>query len=109
MASVLDDGDFPTLKVGNADTVTEGGSSVFPVQVVGITKDTVRVWWHTVDGSAKAGLDYTADSGVVTFLVVAAAVALPSGRLAMGAARQHQVDSAEGAREVLETRTGTHR
>ena len=48
-------------------------------------------------------------SGVVTFLVVAAAVALPSGRLAMGAARQHQVESAERAREVLETRAGTHR
>ncbi|MEK7394135.1 MAG: Calx-beta domain-containing protein, partial [Fibrobacterota bacterium] len=68
LASVLDDGDFPTIKVGDADTVTEGGSSVFPVQVVGITKDTVRVWWHTVDGPAKSGIDYVADSGVVTFL-----------------------------------------
>jgi len=45
---------------------------------------------------------------MVTFLVVAAAVALPSGRLAMGAARQHQVDSAEGVREVSETGAGTH-
>jgi len=68
LGSVLDDGDFPTVKVGNADTVSEGGISTFPVQVVGATKDTVRVWWHTVDGSAKAGLDYTADTGVVTFL-----------------------------------------
>ena len=41
-------------------------------------------------------------SGVATFLVVAAAVTLPSGRQAMGAAHRQQVDPAEDARAAVE-------
>jgi hypothetical protein len=68
LGSVIDDNDFPSVGVTNADTVAESGASVFVFQMVGSTKDTVRVWWHTVDGTAKSGLDYTADSGEVVFL-----------------------------------------
>jgi hypothetical protein len=67
LATILDDGDRTALSVGNADTVLEGVQAIFPVTVIGLTKDTVRVHWHTVDGTAKAGLDYKADSGTIVF------------------------------------------
>jgi hypothetical protein len=67
LATILDDGDRTALSVGHADTVLEGVQAVFPVTVIGLTKDTVRLRWRTVDGSAKAGVDYKADSGTIVF------------------------------------------
>jgi hypothetical protein len=68
LATIIDTGDYPMVKVGSGDTVSEGSSLVFPVTVLGSTKDTVFVWWHTVEASAKAGVDFQSDSGVVTIL-----------------------------------------
>lgn len=67
LATILDDGDRTALSVGDADTLLEGVQAIFPVTVIGLTKDTVRIHWHTVDGTAKAGLDYKADSGTIVF------------------------------------------
>lgn len=68
LGGVLDDSDLPTLKVGNSGRTFEGDNAFFPFQLIGLSKDTIRAWWHTVDSTAKKGLDYRLDSGVVTFL-----------------------------------------
>jgi hypothetical protein len=62
----------PTLSINNpsvnrpqSGTVNE----VFTVTLTGATKDVATVAYATADGSAKAGTDYTAESGTLTFNV----------------------------------------
>jgi parallel beta-helix repeat protein len=63
-------GSLPTLSVGNAQ-VTEGNSGTkvaqFVVSLSAGTDVTVTVNYATADGTAKAGTDYGAASGVLTF------------------------------------------
>ncbi len=49
-------------------TVSESGTNaIISVRRLGGTVDQVSVHYETADGSAKAGVDYTATSGVLTF------------------------------------------
>ncbi len=60
----------PTVSVGNAsiNEPTAGGSSLaFAVALSAPTTSTVTVHYATVDGTAKAGVDYTSTSGTLTF------------------------------------------
>ncbi len=61
---------LPTVSIGDA-LVTEGNSGTttasFPVTLSSPAVGTVGVAYATADGSAKAGSDYTATSGTVTF------------------------------------------
>ncbi|MEN9308282.1 MAG: hypothetical protein RL173_2214, partial [Fibrobacterota bacterium] len=67
-ATLLDDGDNPPVVIDDADTVTEGGKAMFRVRLTGRTKDTVWVWWKTLDGTAtRASGDYRTDSGMLVF------------------------------------------
>ena len=73
LGSVIDSGDYPTLHIANSDTVYEGDAAIFPLTLSNVSKDTIRVGWHTNDDpdakiGARAGKDYTATSGVVIFL-----------------------------------------
>ncbi len=65
-----DDGAVPKLVIGDA-TVTEGDSgtvnAVFTVTLGPASSQVVTVDYTTADGTAKAGQDYTATSGTLTF------------------------------------------
>jgi uncharacterized repeat protein (TIGR01451 family) len=60
----------PSITIGNA-TVVEGHSgsinAVFTVTLSAVSDKTVTVSYATANGSASAGVDYTAASGVLTF------------------------------------------
>jgi YD repeat-containing protein len=56
----------PTFSVSDA-VVTEGGALVFTVTKTGATSSTLTTTYSTGDGTAKAGSDYTATSGSLTF------------------------------------------
>jgi hypothetical protein len=66
----LNAGNAPKISVHGAE-VREGNSGLTPVSVTVTlsvaSADTVRVSFHTVDGSAVAGVDYQGLSGVLTF------------------------------------------
>jgi hypothetical protein len=56
-----------SFSIGNAATVTEGGTLVFTVTKTGSTTQTTSVNFATANGTATAGSDYTATSGTLTF------------------------------------------
>ncbi len=56
----------PTLSVDDL-FVTEGGSAVFTVTLEGADGSSVTVDYATADGSARAGSDYAATSGSLSF------------------------------------------
>ena len=55
-----------TLNIGN-QTVTEGATAVFTVTLSATSTQVITVDYATADGTAKAGSDYTATSGTLTF------------------------------------------
>jgi uncharacterized repeat protein (TIGR01451 family) len=68
--TILDDDPVPGLEISDA-SVAEGNSgttaAVFNVTLVGATRQTVTVTFATADGTATAGSDYIASSGLLTF------------------------------------------
>ena len=68
LGEVIDDGDQTPLDFTSPDTVLEGEDAVFAVKVLGQTKDTVRVAWHTVGAGAKSDTDFVSRSGILVFL-----------------------------------------
>ncbi len=61
------DVDVPVnLSIDDA-SVEEGGTAEFVVSLTAEAGETVTVDFETVDGTAEAGSDYTADSGTLTF------------------------------------------
>lgn len=56
----------PSFSISNASAV-EGGSLTFTVSKSGSTSQNYSVNWATANGSALAGSDYTAGSGLLTF------------------------------------------
>ncbi|WP_420642600.1 Calx-beta domain-containing protein [Candidatus Leptofilum sp.] len=64
--TILDDDAPPSLTIGDV-TVGEGGTAVFTVILSAESGKTIMVDWATVDGTAVASTDYTADSGTLTF------------------------------------------
>jgi|GEM_PF-5429086 len=65
---IIDDNDAPPVAIDSAKPVVEGGSALVPVRLLNVSADTVFVYWHTVDGSAKAPADYVKASGKLVFL-----------------------------------------
>lgn len=60
---------LPALKAGSVSTTGSGSSHVvsLPLRLSAASSQPVTVYWHTQDGTAAAGTDYTAVSnGVVT-------------------------------------------
>ncbi len=56
----------PSFSISNASAV-EGGSLTFTITKSGSTSQNYSVNWATANGSALAGSDYTAGSGLLTF------------------------------------------
>ncbi len=68
--TIFDDDDPPTVSISSDDAaVTEGDDPAVSatVRLDAPSGRTVTVDWATSDGSAKAGSDYTAGSGTLTF------------------------------------------
>src|SRR5439155_507165 len=69
-ATIKDDDAAPTVSIGN-DSVHEGDSgtvqSTFDVVLSAASGYTVTVDYATADGTAKAGSDYVAEHGTLTF------------------------------------------
>ena len=70
IVTITDDDPAPTLSISDA-TVVEGNSgtvnAVFTVTLTGATSLPVNVNYAAADGSANAGSDYSATSGLLTF------------------------------------------
>ena len=70
-AGTIDDDDLveglPTLAIGDAPPVSEGGAAGFVVTLSPASEQVVRVSYRTLDGTAVAGLDYTAADGTLHF------------------------------------------
>ena len=71
-------GQLPELSIGDASLAEgAGGPSVrFEVRLAPASASTVTVQYETVDGTAMAGLDYTAASGTLTFAAGATAAVI---------------------------------
>ena len=63
----ITDDDEPTLSIEDATAVVEGGTAEFVVEMSIPSTQSVTVDYQTADGSARAGMDYTATSGKLTF------------------------------------------
>ena len=63
----ITDNEPPTLSIDDAAPVTEGEPAEFTVRLSKTSGDVVSVSYATVDGTAAAGSDYTAASGVLRF------------------------------------------
>ena len=68
--TITDDDDPPTISIGDAQA-TEGNSGttdmVFTVDLSAASEKPITVHWATADNNAKAGSDYEANSGDLTF------------------------------------------
>ena len=58
---------LPALAIGDAPPVSEGGEAAFVVTLSPASEQVVRVSYRTLDGTAAAGLDYTAAEGTLRF------------------------------------------
>ena len=65
--TITDDDEPPELAIDDAPPVVEGGTAEFVVRLSAVSGLAVTVDFETVDGTAKAGSDYTAASGRLTF------------------------------------------
>ena len=65
--TITDDDEAPTLTIGDAEPVQEGGTAEFTVRLSSASGLPVTVSYATVDGTAVAGADYTADGGTLDF------------------------------------------
>lgn len=57
----------PTIEINDVKVNEKDGTATFTVTLSSVSKDTVSVNFGTVDGSAKAGSDFIAQSGTLTF------------------------------------------
>ena len=58
---------LPALAIADAAPVSEGGTASFVVTLSPASEREVRVSYRTLDGTATAGLDYTATDGTLRF------------------------------------------
>ncbi len=68
LATIQDATTVPAISIANAGTVAEGGTASFAVTLSSSLSQTVTVLYTTVDGSATAPADYTAKTGMLTFV-----------------------------------------
>ena len=65
--TIIDNDQPLELAIDDAPPVVEGGTAEFVVRLSAVSGVAVTVDFETVDGTAKAGSDYTAASGTLTF------------------------------------------
>jgi chitinase len=65
--TIVDDEPKPTIAISAPSSASEGAPVTFTVTLTGATTVPATVNYTTVDGTALAGSDYTAASGVLTF------------------------------------------
>jgi Big-like domain-containing protein/Calx-beta domain-containing protein len=65
VGTILNDDQWPALSASDV-SVVEGNNAVVTVSVDGDFRDPITVEYVTVDGTAVAGVDYTAASGTLT-------------------------------------------
>ena len=65
--TITDDDEKPEVSIGNAPTVTEGGTALFPVTLIPESGKMVTVMYRTVDGTAEEGSDYMTTTGTLEF------------------------------------------
>ena len=59
-------GELPTVSIGDAE-VNEGGTALFKVTLNAASQEVVTVGYETRNGTARAGSDYDAVNGTLTF------------------------------------------
>lgn len=72
IGTIVDDDPPPAVGVGDAPAATEGGVASFAIGLSAPSGHNVRVAFATANGSATAGQDYMARTGIVT---------IPAGRM----------------------------
>ena len=65
--TITDNDEAPTITIGDAEPVQEGGTAEFTVRLSSTSGLPVTVSYATVDGTAVAGADYTAGGGTLDF------------------------------------------
>ena len=66
-ATITNDDAPPLVRVSDIVVREAAGAAVFTVTLTGATQETATVSYATADGDARAGGDYTAASGTLTF------------------------------------------
>ncbi len=67
VVTIRDNDVWSELRIGDAIAAEGGGTATFAVSLTPAAVEMVTVGYATADGSAEAGLDYTSDSGTLTF------------------------------------------
>ncbi|MFC1600368.1 Calx-beta domain-containing protein, partial [Patescibacteria group bacterium] len=69
VGTIIDEDELPTVSISDAVPLPtlEGNDAVFTVTLSNPSTSPVTVNYDTVDGTAEAGLDYTSQSGTITF------------------------------------------
>ena len=67
VGTITDDDDVPELSIDDAAAVSEGESAAFTVRLSAPSGVAVSVSYATMDGTAVAGSDYAATSGMLRF------------------------------------------
>ncbi|HSM58120.1 MAG TPA: Calx-beta domain-containing protein [Candidatus Sulfomarinibacteraceae bacterium] len=65
--TITDNDELPTLAIQDTGPVQEGGEAAITVQMTGRSSSPVSVQYATADGTARAGADYQATSGTLTW------------------------------------------
>ena len=67
VVTIRDNDVWSELRIGDVLAAEGGGTATFAVTLTPAAVEMVTVGYATADGSAEAGLDYTSDSGTLTF------------------------------------------
>ena len=67
VVTIRDNDVWSELRIGDVLAAEGGGTATFAVTLTPAAVEMVTVGYATADGSAAAGLDYTSDSGTLTF------------------------------------------
>ncbi|MBE9208688.1 M10 family metallopeptidase C-terminal domain-containing protein [Nostoc sp. LEGE 06077] len=69
--SIVNDDLRPTINLSSSQTIVEGNTNLqnvtYLVTLTNASSQTITVYYSTANGSATAGLDYTATAGTLTF------------------------------------------
>jgi hypothetical protein len=83
--TIADDDALPALAIADATGRENGGALAFTVSLSAASGRTVTVAFATVDGTARAGLDYAATTGSLTFAPGTTTQVVSVGLIADGA------------------------
>ena len=107
--TITDNDEAPTITIGDAEPVREGGTAAFTVRLSSASGRPVTVAYRTVDGTAVAGADYTAAGGTLEFQPGATTRTITVGTLTDGlleSPERFTVELGDPAGAVLGDATG---